>query len=169
MGESFRIHTRRIPFYRPNIWERLGEIFSTTAWYGLFDLLSLTTTDQKAAQGQPPLIQVGKRIKTHNLPSLGRNKGSASNPSKNKSHDPADFEEREFKLVKDAPILDVGNSPVWGLEQEIASGWSSESQIQTYVHVVLSEIIEMAGLGGVISCQNEMSVYEIRYRLLATI
>jgi hypothetical protein len=108
-------------------------------------------------------IYVEKRIKTLGLPPLGPKKGSTLDPSKNNNHQEASFSERELKLVKDAPIFAVDNSAVWGSEKQIATGWTSESQIQHYVNMVLTEIVEMTGLGNVISYQNELDLFELRY------
>jgi hypothetical protein len=50
------------------------------------------------------------------------------------------------------------------VEEQVASGWASESDIQGYIKIVLAEVIKMAGLANVINFTNELSVFQMRYR-----
>jgi hypothetical protein len=96
------------------------------------------------------------------LPSLGEQCGSSSDASENKEHEEAILEEREFKLLDSLPKVSV-NSRIWNaLGQKTQFEWGSESDIQTYVKLVMWDAIAYAGLENKLECFNELGVVRLR-------
>ncbi len=91
--------------------------------------------------------------------------GSISSPSESEIHEAAKLEIKVFNPTKELQPINKP-SVIWSYyESEGGQGglaWSSESDIQNLVKLVLKDAINSIGLGGEIQCYNELSIFRLR-------
>lgn len=103
-----------------------------------------------------------KTFATHGLPPLGPQKGSSSSASHNERHKPANFEQREFKPIKNLTLL-AGATRIWSAHRQgMLRSWGSEKKIQTLIQDVMVDAIASVGLQNQLECQEELSIFKLR-------
>jgi len=103
-----------------------------------------------------------RSIAQHGLPPLGSRRGSSSNPAENLEHSPAQLKQQKFSTLSGMQ-LQSGISSIWALHANgDLQSWASEMDVQQLVKAVLQDAITAAGLGHLLKCYNELSIFKLR-------
>ena len=103
-----------------------------------------------------------RSIALHGLPPLGPRRGSSSNPAENHEHKPANLKQHKFIQFSGLQLRE-GVSAIWALHANgDLQSWASEMDVQQLVKAVLQDAITAAGLGHLLKCYNELSIFKLR-------
>ena len=69
---------------------------------------------------------------------------------------------RGFVVLDDRQLLTECQCAIWPLKLNTSLSWATESDIQGYVKLVVSDIIAATGLADTLECFNELSVFKFR-------
>jgi hypothetical protein len=95
-------------------------------------------------------------IATHGLPPLGTQVASGSSPIQSNGHAPAELRVQEFAPLRQNPLDPSRRSILWSIHEagEMAR-WGSEGDIKELVARALNDVINAAGLAGLLKCCRE--------------
>jgi hypothetical protein len=92
----------------------------------------------------------------------GPRRGSSSNPSENNEHAPAQLKQQRFGVLSGLKPQ-AGISSIWALHANgDLQSWASEMDVQQLVKAVLQDAITASGLGPLLKCYNELSIFKLR-------